>query len=178
MAGASRRARLRSVSAGTPEAIHDELAAAFNSRDVDAFVDLHEEDAVTIPPTTGRSATGRGEIRASIEPVFALRPSLTNRVLRKLERDGLALTFARWRLTGTDPDGRPVEMEGTGTIVSRRHPDGGWRIVMESPTLPDDAPRSTDNRTMPDAPRAQDVTRTDEFSPSSRLQSWQGPDDD
>jgi ketosteroid isomerase-like protein len=109
MAGASRRARLRSVSAGTPEAIHDELAAAFNSRDVDAFVDLHEEDAVTIPPTTGRPATGRGEIRASIEPVFALRPTLTNRVLRKLERDGLALTFARWRLTGTDPDGRPVE---------------------------------------------------------------------
>jgi uncharacterized protein (TIGR02246 family) len=124
------------MTAATPEAIHERMAAAFNAGDADAFVDLHEEDAITIPPTTGQPATGHAQIRASIEPVMALRPTLTNEVVRKLERDGLALTFAHWRLTGSDGQGEPVEMSGEGTVVSRRQSDGGWRIVMESPTRP------------------------------------------
>jgi ketosteroid isomerase-like protein len=124
------------MSAKTPEDIHARMAVAFNEADVDAFVDLHEEGAVTIPPHTGEPATGHAEIRTSIEPIFAMRPKLTNRVLRKIERDGLALTFARWRLTGVDSDAQPVEMEGEGTVVSRRQPDGAWRIVMESPSRP------------------------------------------
>lgn len=124
------------MTAETPEAIHAEMTAAFNAADVEAFVALHEPDAITVPPTTGRPATGHAEIRESIEPVFALRPTLMNEVILKLERDGLALTFARWRLAGTDPDGERVEMAGEGTVVSRRQPGGGWRIVMESPTRP------------------------------------------
>lgn len=121
----------------TPEDIHKAMADAFNRADVGAFVDLHEEGAVTIPPHSGVPATGHAEIGASIEPIFAMRPTLTNEVVRKIERDGLALTLARWELSGTDPDGRPIEMSGEGTVVSRRQPEGGWRIVMESPTRPD-----------------------------------------
>ena len=36
--------------APTPEAIHEQMADAFNRADVEAFVDLHEEGAITIPP--------------------------------------------------------------------------------------------------------------------------------
>jgi ketosteroid isomerase-like protein len=57
--------------ASTPEEIHAQIAAAFNSGDLDAFVALHEEDAA-------------------------------------------------------------VEMSGRGTIVSRRRPDGSWRIALEN----------------------------------------------
>jgi uncharacterized protein (TIGR02246 family) len=121
----------------TPEDIHKEMAEAFNAADVDAFVALHEEDAVTIPPHTGEPATGHEEIRASIEPVFAMRPKLTNEVVRKIQRDGLALTLVRWELSGTDPNGNPIEMSGEGSVVSRRQHEGGWRIVMESPARPD-----------------------------------------
>ncbi len=125
------------MTAPTPEAIHEQMADAFNRADVEAFVDLHEEGAITIPPHTGEAATGHAEIRASIEPIFAMRPTLTNEVVRKIERDGLALTLARWELSGTAPDGTPIEMSGEGTVVSRRQPDGGWRIVMESPSRPE-----------------------------------------
>jgi ketosteroid isomerase-like protein len=121
----------------TPEGIHKEMADAFNAGDVDAFVALHEEGAVTIPPHTGEPATGHAEIRASIEPIFAMGPTLMNEVVRKIERDGLALTMARWELSGIGPDGEPIEMNGEGTVVSRRQPGGGWRIVMESPTRPE-----------------------------------------
>jgi ketosteroid isomerase-like protein len=59
-----------------------------------------------------------------------------NEVLKTLENDGLALTQARWSFVGTDPDGGRVEMDGEGTVVSRRQPDGSWRIVMENPIRP------------------------------------------
>jgi uncharacterized protein (TIGR02246 family) len=122
--------------ANSPEEIHAVLAEAFNTGDLDAFVEVHEDSAVTIVPPEGRQVTGRKEIRDALAPVFALRPRVTNEVLKKLENDGLALTQARWSLVGTDPEGEPVEMDGEGTVVSRRQPDGTWRIVMENPIRP------------------------------------------
>jgi hypothetical protein len=38
-----------------------------------------------------------------------------------VDRRWLALTFPHWALEGADPDRNPVELEGRGTIVSRRH---------------------------------------------------------
>jgi ketosteroid isomerase-like protein len=57
-------------------------------------------------------------------------------VAKKLQSDGLALTQARWNLTGTDADGERVELAGEGTIVSRRQPDGSWLIVLDNPIRP------------------------------------------
>jgi ketosteroid isomerase-like protein len=48
----------------------------------------------------------------------------------------MALTHARWTVTGSD-GGRPIEMSGRGTIVSRRQPDGSWRIVLENSMSPE-----------------------------------------
>lgn len=115
-----------------PEQIHAVLAEAFNSGDLDAFVEAHEVDAVTLVPPNGERAAGWAEIRRAVEPVFALRPTLTNEVVGKVETDGLALTHARWSLAGTSPDGEGVEMRGEGVVVSRRQPDGTWRIVLEN----------------------------------------------
>jgi hypothetical protein len=45
--------------ARSPEEIHALIAAAFESGDLDAFVDLHEKDAVSIVPPDGRRVSGR-----------------------------------------------------------------------------------------------------------------------
>ena len=119
-----------------PEEIHSLLADAFNRADLDAFVDAHEEGAVTVVPPAGARARGRREIRAAMEPIFALRPTVVNEVLETLESGDLALTQARWSLSGTSSGGETVELDGEGTVVSRRQPDGTWRIVMENPVRP------------------------------------------
>ena len=75
--------------------------------------------------------SGRDEIRAATEPIFALDPSVQIDVVGKVESDGLALTHARWSMSATEGD-QPVEMSGRGTIVSRRQADGSWRIVLEN----------------------------------------------
>jgi uncharacterized protein (TIGR02246 family) len=118
--------------ARTPEEIQALMAAAFNAGDLDAFLQLHEEDATVVVPPDGDRVSGREAIRAAVQPTFALRPTIRNEVVDKLQGDGLALIHARWNLAGTD-GGQPVEMSGRATVVSRRQPDGSWRIVLENP---------------------------------------------
>ena len=112
------------------------IAAAFNAGDLEAFAQLYDEDATLIVPPDGRRVSGREAIRAALEPTFALRPSFRSEVVEKLQADGLALTHAHWSAVGTD-GGERVEMAGRGTIVSRRQPDGSWRIVLDNPMSPD-----------------------------------------
>jgi len=126
--------------ARTPEEIQPLLAAAFNAGDIDAFLDLHEDDA-TVRPPRGPRASGRDAIRASVAPIFALQPTIRNEVLDSVQGDGLALVHARWQLRGSEA-GREVEMSGVATVVSRRRPDGTWRIVLED-TIRADPPLRT-----------------------------------
>ncbi|HYH90323.1 MAG TPA: SgcJ/EcaC family oxidoreductase [Solirubrobacteraceae bacterium] len=123
------------VSPSSPEEIHALIAAALNAGDLDAFVALHEEGATTLVPPDGQPVSGREAIRAALAPMFALRPSARIEVVGKLEADGLALTHARLNVVaGAGADG--LEVSGHGTIVSRRQPDGSWRIVLDNPMTP------------------------------------------
>lgn len=123
--------------ARTPEETHARLEAALNARDIDAFVEVYEEGATLIAPPENDVVTGRDEIRSALRQTFALDPDAEIEVIEKLEGDGLALTLARWRITGKDPDNGTVELSGRGSIVSRRQPDGSWRIVLDIPIRPD-----------------------------------------
>jgi uncharacterized protein (TIGR02246 family) len=124
------------MSAQSPEEVHALLEAAFNTRDIDAFLELYEQDATQVVPPDGERVSGRDALRAALEPIFALRPEARMEVVGMLQGDGLALTYGRWRLDGTDPQGNRVQLEGRGTIVSRRQPDGSWRIALDNPMAP------------------------------------------
>ena len=70
---------------------------------------------------------------AATAPIISLRPRMTSVVYKTLRSNELALTHASWDLDGTAPDGTRTQLSGTGTIVSRRGPDGTWRIVLDDP---------------------------------------------
>jgi uncharacterized protein (TIGR02246 family) len=123
------------VPAHSPEEIHALVAAAFNAGDLDAFLELHEEDAAAIVPPDGRRVSGRDAIRAALQPIFALRPHARIEVVGKLQADGVALTHARLNVVAGDGRER-LEVTGRGTIVSRQQPDGTWRIVLDNPMTP------------------------------------------
>lgn len=98
-------------------------------------MEIYDDDATLIVPPEGQRVSGRDAIRAAVQPTLALRPSAQIEVVAKLQSDGIALTHARWSIVATD-DGERVEMSGRGTIVSRRQPDGSWRIVLDNPLSP------------------------------------------
>ena len=122
--------------ADTPEEIPALLAAAMNAGDLDAFVELHEQDATTVVPPDGQWVNGRAEIRTALEPIFASGPRIENEVVEKLEGDGLAITHARSALRRSDGSGQTIELAGRATIVSRRQRDGSWLIVLENTLRP------------------------------------------
>jgi uncharacterized protein (TIGR02246 family) len=121
------------MTARTPEELHTLVEAAFNAADADRLVELYDDDAALIVPPDGARASGTEAIRTAIEATLALNPAARMEVLDKLESDGLALTHGRWTLVGAARDGTRVELSGQGTMVSRRRPDGSWRIVLDNP---------------------------------------------
>jgi len=122
--------------ATSPEQLHSLLAAAFNGRDVEAFLDLYEPEAALVVPPEGLTVRGTAAIRAAIEPVFAAGPAFQNRIVGKLETDDLALAHIRWS-SRVGSGGDTVEESGRGTVVSRRQADGSWRIVLDIPVSPE-----------------------------------------
>lgn len=110
--------------ASTPEALHAIIVDAFKRGDVAAFLAAHEEGASVVIPPDGTCAHGLDEIRAATAPIITLRPRMTSVVYKTLRSNELALTHASWDLDGTAPDGTRTQLSGTGTIVSRRGPEG------------------------------------------------------
>jgi uncharacterized protein (TIGR02246 family) len=119
--------------ARSPEDTHALVEAALNAGDLEGLLDAYEQDAQLVVPPDGRRVSGRAELREALRPMLALRPKARLEVVDKLEVDGLALTYGRWTMVGTEPGGAAVELEGRGTVVSRRQPDGTWLIVLDNP---------------------------------------------
>lgn len=112
----------------------DAIAAAVNAHDLDAFVALHEPGAVVVPPgVDGARASGLEEIRTILEPLFASKPSTVIDLHGLLKSDGMAMSHSHFVVNLTRPDGEHVVKTGMGTVVSRRQPDGSWRIVFDYP---------------------------------------------
>jgi uncharacterized protein (TIGR02246 family) len=109
----------------SPEHAQARLVAAFEARDLDAFVDVYEDDAVLLLPPDGRIVRGKAELRSALEPMLADPSAFGIEVTRKLESDGLALIETRWTLG---------EQEGRAAVVVRRQPDGRWLIALDDPT--------------------------------------------
>jgi uncharacterized protein (TIGR02246 family) len=128
------------MAARTPEELHALVQAAMNGRDIEAFVDLYDDDATLIAPPHGARAVGKDAIREAVRDTFALKPEARMEVISKLEADGLALTQGWWRLVGTAEDCGRVELSGRGAMVSRCRPDGTWRIVLDNPMTAYESP--------------------------------------
>lgn len=124
------------MAARAPEDIHALIEAAVNAGDLDAFLGLHEDGAITVNPADGRQVRGRAEIRAALAPLFAAGPEVRIEFLDKVQGDELALSHARVHLVGTNPGGAALDVHGRGTVVSRRQQDGSWRIVLDNPMSP------------------------------------------
>jgi uncharacterized protein (TIGR02246 family) len=116
----------------TPEDTILRFSSLLADRDLDALVDLYEPDAA-FAPQPGESVRGREAIREALRPFLALEPRMTADIERVLVGGDSAFVANRWTLTGTQPDGSPVELAGVSADVLRRRPDGSWGIAIDDP---------------------------------------------
>jgi uncharacterized protein (TIGR02246 family) len=118
--------------ATSPEEVIRRFALHLNEGDVDAALSLYEPDAAFVPEP-GTVVYGRDAIREALERFAALRPTLTGVIRKVVVADATALVVNEWTLTGTQPDGDPIDMGGMSADVLRLHANGGWRVLIDNP---------------------------------------------
>ena len=116
----------------SPAAVVDAFSARLAEGDLEGALALYEPDA-TFAPQPGQQVTGIDAIRPALEQFIALKPTMTGSIEKVMEAGGVALVVNRWSLSGTGPDGTPVEMTGVSSDVMRRQDDGSWRILVDDP---------------------------------------------
>ena len=124
--------RTETAKEARPEAAIQRFSRLLADGDLDGMVALYEPDA-TFAPQPGQTVSGREAIRGALGGFLAVKPRMTGRIEKVLEAGDTALVANRWSLSGTAPDGSPVEMAATSADVLRRRPDGSWAILIDDP---------------------------------------------
>jgi uncharacterized protein (TIGR02246 family) len=108
------------------------LDEAFNRGDIEAVLELYEDAAVMVVEP-GRLATGKAEIRAAYEWIFAnIEGAARQEKTHVIESGDIALFTSRWSFSGTASDGSSVARESYASVILRKNESGGWRIVVDN----------------------------------------------
>jgi uncharacterized protein (TIGR02246 family) len=104
----------------------------FNRGNVSFLMTLYEKDAY-FASKPGQVVQGLESIRLSLQGFIDMKVKLEARVRRVIQAGNLALLITEWSIVGTEPDGKPINLTGRGTVVLRLQSDGGWLMVIENP---------------------------------------------
>jgi uncharacterized protein (TIGR02246 family) len=104
----------------------------FNRGNVSFLMTLYEKDAC-FASKPGQVVQGLKSIRRSLQGFIDMKVKLEARVRRVIQAGNLALLTTEWSIVGTEPDGKPINLTGRGTVVLRSQFDGSWLMVIENP---------------------------------------------
>ncbi|MFF5449522.1 YybH family protein [Streptomyces sp. NPDC012888] len=116
-----------------PEDLPGLIAEAFNTNDKQAMLDLYEPDGILVTPPDGAQQAGLAAVDEALTPMFAAITAAEITMTSAMRAGDIAMTHADWHLVGKDEAGEPIDLRGKGTVVSRRRPDGTWRILFDDP---------------------------------------------
>jgi uncharacterized protein (TIGR02246 family) len=115
-----------------PEDMHRAFTEAFNAGDADALMALYEAEAA-LAPAPGQTVTGTAAIREALGGFLALNGRISIVTQAIVPAGDVVLLHGSWLLSGTGPDGSPVELAGLNTEVVRRQADGSWLFLIDNP---------------------------------------------
>lgn len=104
----------------------------FNAQNLDGLASLYGEGSIFVP-SPGVALTDIAEIRGALTRFMAAKMPIDLTVRHVYESNGTALIVFDWVLAGSDADGKPVRMTGTGADVVRRQADGTWVYAVDNP---------------------------------------------
>ncbi len=118
-----------------PEECDQLLFETIDTGDLDAALDLYEQDAVFVV-APGHVVTGHAAIREVLQGMLAAGGAgKIESVTSVTSADGsVAFTRTKGSATQPGPDGKPVTVHFHSMEVVRKQPDGTWRIVIDDPS--------------------------------------------
>ena len=114
-----------------PEDVIPSLVERFNSKNLDAMLELYSPEAVFVS-NDGRVITDRNEFGAQFQRDMNLGAPLKASVRHVFVGGDTAQIVLDWSIDGTGPDGRPMHMHGTASDIMRRGADGVWRYIIDN----------------------------------------------
>jgi uncharacterized protein (TIGR02246 family) len=115
-----------------PEEVLNSIVEGLNTGDLNSIMNLYEPDAC-LAPQQGQLAKTPESIREGFRSLIDLKGKLNLKVKRVIQASDLALVTTEWSLSGTGPDGNPVNMAAKSADVLRQQADGTWRFVIDNP---------------------------------------------
>jgi ketosteroid isomerase-like protein len=116
----------------TPEDLLNLQVEEFNKGNIDFLMTLYENEAC-FAPKPGQVVKDLESIRQTLKDFIDSGSKLEAKVKRALQASDLALITTGWSINGAEPDGKPINLTGRGTVVLRRQSDGSWLMVIENP---------------------------------------------
>jgi ketosteroid isomerase-like protein len=116
----------------TPEELLDLQVEEFNIGNISFLMTLYEKEAC-FASKPGQVAKDVESIRKAFQSLIDMGCKLKNKPKRVLLASDLALLITEWSINGTEPDGKPINLTGRGTVVLRQQSDDTWLIVIENP---------------------------------------------
>ena len=123
---------LRTGAITGPDQIHQAFLQATNSNDVDALVAMYDPDGIAVR-LDGGECTGAAAMRAMFSELTEMIRHIDGGTRKVFVAGDLALTSGTWTAEVVLPDGSTVRQSGTTAEVSRRQPDGTWKLVIDDP---------------------------------------------
>ena len=121
------------MAAREPEEAQRFWAERFTAGDLEGLLALYEPNA-TLMPQPGQAVSGTAAIREALGGFLGLKPIFDLHPAKPAIRSGdLALLHSSWTLSGTGPDGSPLNLSGTTADVVRRQSDGTWLFAIDNP---------------------------------------------
>lgn len=114
-----------------PEDVIPSLVERFNSKNLEAMMELYAPDAVFIA-NDGRTITDRSEFAALFQRDMNLGVPLKANVRHVFVGGDTAQIVLDWSIQGTDPGGKFVHVHGTASDIMRRGGDGVWRYIIDN----------------------------------------------
>jgi uncharacterized protein (TIGR02246 family) len=116
-----------------PEEAHRLWTERFKAGDLEGLLALYEPTA-TLIAQPGQAAGGTAAIREALSGFLGLK--LAFEMLESkpaIRAKDLALLHSSWTMSGTGPDGNPMNLSGTTADVVRRQSDGTWLFAIDNP---------------------------------------------
>ncbi len=117
--------------ASSPEALSEAFAAAINSRDVPAALELWMEDAAIVQ-ADGQMLRGRDAIAGALQALVDNGVTLEILLANLFTAGGTAAAVGTLTINGTGADGQSFAQRSNSVVVYSRGPDG-WRLAIDAP---------------------------------------------
>lgn len=108
------------------------LFGAINQGDIDAALNLYENDAKIIHDS-GKIEHGKDAIRCVLEDFVSNRLTLSEKVEKVIEEDEIAIYCFRLAIAGKYFKQDSTQIEGVSVIVLRQQADGNYLVSMDCP---------------------------------------------